>query len=166
MAGTGIITQIVGPVVDVRFEEGEIPSILNALEVRRGLPGSQAPAAAEAQAPAAAQPKVAAQPELVLEVLQHIGDNRVRCVAMEATEGLSRGLEVKDTGGSIQVPVGEEVLGRMFSVTGNIIDNRGAFSAAQYASIHRPAPGFDEQRPATEVFETGIKVIDLIAPYA
>ncbi|MDR2184628.1 MAG: F0F1 ATP synthase subunit beta [Treponema sp.] len=148
MAGTGIITQIVGPVVDVRFEEGEIPPILNALKVKREVPPA------------------AAQSGLVLEVLQHIGDNRVRCVAMEATEGLSRGLEAEDTGRPIQVPVGEEVLGRMFSVTGNVIDNRGAFTASQYASIHRPAPGFDEQRPATEVFETGIKVIDLIAPYA
>jgi F-type H+-transporting ATPase subunit beta len=146
MAGTGIITQIVGPVVDVRFEEGTIPPILNALEVVR----ETSPAA----------------PPAVLEVLQHIGDNRVRCVAMEATEGLSRGLEAKDMGRPIQVPVGEEVLGRMFSVTGKIIDNRGAFTASQYASIHRPAPGFEELRPAVEVFETGIKVIDLIAPYA
>ncbi|MDR2258421.1 MAG: F0F1 ATP synthase subunit beta, partial [Treponema sp.] len=154
MAGTGIITQIVGPVVDVRFEEGEVPSILNALEARREL------------SPAGDQSPAGAQPPVVLEVLQHIGDNRVRCVAMEATEGLSRGLEAADTGRPIQAPVGEEVLGRMFSVTGNVIDNRGAFTASQYASIHRPPPGFEEQRPATEVFETGIKVIDLIAPYA
>ncbi|MDR2020032.1 MAG: F0F1 ATP synthase subunit beta, partial [Treponema sp.] len=154
MAGTGIITQIVGPVVDVRFEEGQIPPLLNALEVQRGV------------SPAGAQNPPAAQAPVVLEVLQHIGDGRVRCVAMEATEGLSRGLAAKDTGRPIQVPVGEEVLGRMFSVTGNIIDNRGAFTASQYASIHRQAPGFEEQRPATEVFETGIKVIDLIAPYA
>jgi F-type H+-transporting ATPase subunit beta len=156
MAGTGIITQIVGPVVDVRFEEGEIPPLLNALQVRRDLSGAEA----------GAQTQAAARPPIVLEVLQHIGDNRVRCVAMEATEGLRRGLAAEDTGHAIQVPVGEAVLGRMFSVTGNIIDNRGAFTASQYASIHRPAPGFEEQRPATEVFETGIKVIDLIAPYA
>jgi F-type H+-transporting ATPase subunit beta len=157
MAGTGIITQIVGPVVDVRFEEGNIPPLLNALEVTRG------PSPAGTQAPAA-------QPPVVLEVLQHIGDNRVRCVAMEATEGLSRGLAAKDTGYPIRVPVGEAVLGRMFNVTGRIIDNLGDWpgsrGAVEYASIHRPAPGFDEQRPATEVFETGIKVIDLIAPYA
>ncbi|MDR2160051.1 MAG: F0F1 ATP synthase subunit beta [Treponema sp.] len=146
MANTGIITQIVGPVVDVRFGEGQIPSILSALEVK--------------------VPDPAGERSMTLEILQHIGDNRVRCVAMEATEGLSRGLAAEDTGHPIRVPVGEAVLGRMFSVTGKCIDNRGAFGAAEYASIHRPAPGFAEQKPATEVFETGIKVIDLIAPYA
>jgi F-type H+-transporting ATPase subunit beta len=143
MENTGYITQVVGPVVDVRFEEGKIPSILNALEVG-----------------------ISAERKLVLEVLQHIGDNRVRCVAMEATEGFSRGMEAKDTGSPVMAPVGEDVLGRMFSVTGKVIDDKGAFSAKEYASIHRGAPGFAEQRPATEVLETGIKVIDLIAPYA
>jgi F-type H+-transporting ATPase subunit beta len=139
---TGVITQIVGPVVDVRFEQDAVPGILNALEVKAG------------------------ERNMVMEVLQHIGDNRVRCVAMEATEGLSRGLPVFDTGTPIQVPVGEAVLGRMFNVTGKAIDDRGTFTAREYASIHRKAPNFEEQRPATEVFETGIKVIDLIAPYA
>jgi len=142
MANTGLIIQIVGPVVDVRFEENQVPAILNALTVRAG------------------------DRDVVLEVLQHIGDNRVRCVAMEATEGLARGLKATDTGGPIRVPVGEAVLGRMFSVTGRIIDNKGAFSSNEFASIHRAAPGFAEQRPATELLETGIKVIDLIAPYA
>ena len=146
MANRGVITQIVGPVVDVRFEEGQIPPILNALEVKIPDPGGERP--------------------MTLEILQHIGDNRVRCVAMEATEGLSRGFAAEDTGHPIRVPVGEAALGRMFSVTGKCIDDRGAFSAGEYASIHRPAPGFAEQKPATEVFETGIKVIDLIAPYA
>jgi F-type H+-transporting ATPase subunit beta len=147
MANKGYITQIMGPVVDVRFEEGAVPAILNALEVD-GLGRT-----------------------LILEVLQHIGDNRVRCVAMEATEGLSRGLEVTDTGYPIRVPVGEAVLGRMFNVIGRPIDDLGPGpskigSPVEYASIHRGAPSFEEQRPATEVFETGIKVIDLIAPYA
>jgi F-type H+-transporting ATPase subunit beta len=142
MGNIGIVTQIVGPVVDVRFEPGYIPSILNALEVKNG------------------------DQTVVLEVLQHIGDNRVRCVAMAATEGLSRGLEVADTGYPIRVPVGEAVLGRMFNVTGRPIDDRGPFTHDEYASIHRGAPSFEEQKPATEVFETGIKVIDLIAPYA
>ncbi|GHV70442.1 ATP synthase subunit beta [Spirochaetia bacterium] len=142
MANVGKITQIVGPVVDVRFEENQVPGILNALEVKQ------------------------ADRTVVMEVLQHIGDNRVRCVAMSATEGLSRGLDVTDTGNPIRVPVGEEVLGRMFSVTGKIIDDRGAFTASEYASIHRNAPGFSEQKPASEVLETGIKVIDMIAPYA
>ncbi|MDR2103446.1 MAG: F0F1 ATP synthase subunit beta [Treponema sp.] len=144
----GYITQIVGPVVDVHFEEGPVPGILNALEVNKKKPGE------------------AAGSPVVIEVLQHIGDNRVRCVAMEATEGLSRGLEVRDTGHPIQAPVGEAVLGRMFNVIGKPIDDRGPFTAGEYASIHRSAPSFADQRPATEVFETGIKVIDLIAPYA
>ncbi|GHV39051.1 ATP synthase subunit beta [Spirochaetia bacterium] len=147
MANIGHITQIVGPVVDVRFEEGGVPAILNALEIK---------------APGAA----GAEHRVVIEVLQHIGDNRVRCVAMEATEGLSRGLEVEDTGYPIRVPVGEEVLGRMFSVTGKIIDDKGAFTSKETASIHRGAPSFEEQRPATEVLETGLKVIDLMAPYS
>jgi len=151
MAKTGSIIQVVGPVVDVSFGASggkeSIPGILNALEVKadRGSDGNR---------------------KVVLEVLQHIGDNRVRCVAMEATEGLSRGMEVSDTGRPIQVPVGDEILGRMFNVTGKSIDDKGTFSAKQYASIHRSAPDFADQKPATEVFETGIKVIDLIAPYA
>ncbi|GHV75425.1 ATP synthase subunit beta [Spirochaetia bacterium] len=142
MANKGVVTQIVGPVVDVRFPEGQLPAILNALEI------------------------TVEDRTVVLEVLQHIGDNRVRCVAMEATEGLARGLPVHDTGYPIRVPVGDEVLGRMFGVTGKVIDDKGSFTAGQYASIHRAPPPFDEQKPATEVFETGIKVIDLIAPYA
>ncbi|MDR1212089.1 MAG: F0F1 ATP synthase subunit beta [Spirochaetaceae bacterium] len=147
MANTGHITQIVGPVVDARFEPSQVPSILNSLEVV--LPGPED-----------------ADRTVILEVLQHIGDNKVRCVAMEATEGLRRGLPVRDTGNPIMVPVGEAVLGRMFSVTGKPIDNKGPFSASEYISIHRAAPGFEEQKPATELLETGIKVIDLIAPYA
>jgi F-type H+-transporting ATPase subunit beta len=147
MAGLGRITQIVGPVVDVRFEKDAVPGILNALEVQT-------------------RDQSMVRPPVVLEVLQHIGDNRVRCVAMEATEGLSRGLTVVDTGYPIRVPVGEAVLGRMFSVTGKVIDDRGALTVGEYVSIHRPAPSFAEQKPATEVLETGIKVIDLIAPYA
>ena len=143
MGNKGYVTQIVGPVVDARFKEGQIPAILNALRVKTG-DGQTA----------------------TLEVLQHIGDSRVRCVAMSATEGLARGVSVEDTGGPISVPVGAEVLGRMFSVTGDPIDDKGSFSAAKYDSIHRNAPSFDEQRPATDVLETGIKVIDLIAPYA
>ena len=143
MAKSGFITQIVGPVIDVRFEEGKIPPILTALKVKSGDGRT-----------------------VVLEILQHIGDSRVRCVAMSATEGLCRGLAVEDTGRPISVPVGKEVLGRMFSVTGEPIDDKGEFTAARYDSIHRSAPGFEEQRPATEVLETGIKVIDLIAPYA
>jgi F-type H+-transporting ATPase subunit beta len=142
MGSIGKITQVTGPVVDVRFEEGQIPSILNALEIKAG------------------------ERRTILEALQHIGDNRVRCVAMEATEGLYRGMEVEDLGKPIEAPVGEDVLGRMFSVTGRVIDDKGPFRAKQYAPIHRPAPRFEDQSPATEVLETGIKVIDLIAPYS
>ncbi|GHU48019.1 ATP synthase subunit beta [Spirochaetia bacterium] len=142
MAAKGFITQIVGPVVDLRFEAGEVPALLNALEVQAG------------------------ERTVILEVLQHTGDNQVRCVAMEATEGLSRGLAAIDTGKPIQAPVGDAVLGRMFSVTGKVIDDKGGFSGIEYSSIHRSAPSFEEQKPATEVLETGIKVIDLIAPYA
>ncbi|MDR1148032.1 MAG: F0F1 ATP synthase subunit beta [Spirochaetaceae bacterium] len=151
MDNVGIITQIVGPVIDVRFKEGEVPAILNALEVNL-----QAESGITGQS----------DRKVVMEVLQHIGDNRVRCVAMSATEGLMRGLEALDTGSPIKVPVGEEVLGRMFSVTGNIIDDFGSFSCKKYETIHRDPPPFAEQKPATEVFETGIKVIDLVAPYA
>ncbi|MDR0290176.1 MAG: F0F1 ATP synthase subunit beta [Treponema sp.] len=143
MENTGYITQIVGPVVDVRFGQGKIPAILDALTVNSGDGRT-----------------------VVMEVLQHIGDSCVRCVAMSATEGLSRALAVNNTGRPISVPVGKEVLGRMFNVSGAAIDDKGAFSASQYDSIHRSAPGFEEQRPATDVLETGIKVIDLIAPYA
>jgi len=146
MGNKGYITQIIGPVVDVRFEQGQVPLILNALKVKTGGEGFNR--------------------VVTLEVLQHIGDNRVRCVAMSAAEGLSRALEVEDTGRPISVPVGKEVLGRMFSVTGDPIDDKGAFSASQYDSIHRNAPDFNELRPATALLETGIKVIDLIAPYA
>jgi F-type H+-transporting ATPase subunit beta len=128
-----------------------VPAILNALEVK-----VQAESGIEGEA----------ERTLVMEVLQHIGDNRVRCVAMSATEGLKRGLETVDTGAPIKVPVGEEVLGRMFNVTGNIIDDCGAFSCKKYESIHRLPPPFADQKPVTEVFETGIKVIDLVAPYA
>ncbi|GAB6392797.1 MAG: ATP synthase F1 subunit beta/F-type H+/Na+-transporting ATPase subunit beta [Treponematales bacterium] len=141
MSNIGYITQVVGPVVDVRFDEERIPAILNALEVKAGS-------------------------QVTLEALQHIGDGQVRCVAMSATEGLARGMEVEDSGSPIKVPVGDEVLGRMFSVTGRVIDDRGPFTAKESASIHRGAPPFADQRPAAEVFETGIKVIDLIAPYA
>ena len=138
----GVITQVMGPVVDLRFEQGAVPSLLNALKVQKD------------------------GENITLEVLQHIGDNRVRCVSMSSTEGLSRGLKATDTGHPIQVPVGSSVLGRMFDVTGNPIDNTGDFSSSTYYPIHWKAPRFEDLRPATEVFETGIKVIDLVAPYA
>jgi F-type H+-transporting ATPase subunit beta len=142
MSNIGKVTQVVGPVVDLRFPEGCVPAILNALEIKSG------------------------SRTVIAETLQHIGDDRVRCVALEATEGLSRGVDVIDTGGPLRVPVGEAVLGRMFDVAGRPIDGLGPIPSAETVSIHRAAPSFAEQKPATEVFETGIKVIDLIAPYA
>lgn len=161
VTGKGYITQIIGPVVDVRFDEKNMPAILNALVIKfNDSPGNTNKSQGDFKKSQGDNKSPA-----VLEVLQHIGDGRVRCVAMSATEGLSRGLEVEDTGSPIKVPVGTEVLGRMFSVTGNTIDDKGAFTSKEYASIHRAAPGFAEQKPATDIFETGIKVIDLIAPY-
>lgn len=137
---TGTITQIIGPVVDIRFEN-ELPGIYNALTVNNH--GT----------------------ELTLEVQQHIGLNEVRTVAMSTTDGLTRGQEVVDTGESISVPVGEAVLGRMFDVTGAPIDEKPAPKNAKRMSIHREAPEFARQSTKAEVFETGIKVIDLICPF-
>ena len=137
----GRITQVMGPVVDVRFEGG-LPAILNALETENQ--GRR----------------------LVLEAAQHLGESTVRAVAMDATEGLVRGAEVRDTGRPIEVPVGPETLGRILNVVGEPIDERGALEGARRAPIHRPAPEFVEQSTEAEVLVTGIKVIDLLAPYA
>ena len=137
----GTITQIIGPVVDVRFENGSLPSLYHALHVDQG--GTS----------------------LVLEVQQHIGLNEVRTIAMNITDGLSRGQEATDTGAPISVPVGNAVLGRMFDVTGQPIDNKPAPEGAATSPIHREAPTFDQQSTEAEVLETGIKVIDLICPF-
>ena len=137
---TGTISQIIGPVVDVKFE-GDLPAIFNALEIKHG------------------------KETLTLEVEQHIGLNEVRTIAMSSTDGLVRGQEVTDTGAPISVPVGEATLGRMFDVTGAPIDNKEAPSGAETLPIHREAPLFEEQSTETEVLETGIKVVDLICPF-
>lgn len=136
----GKISQIIGPVVDVEFE-GALPAINNALEVKKG------------------------EEALVLETAQHLGSNQVRAIAMGSTDGLKRGLEVADTGAPISVPVGEAVLGRMFDVLGRPIDGKGDFKAEKKSPIHRLAPSFEQQSTKAEVFETGIKVIDLICPF-
>ncbi len=138
----GVIVQAIGPVIDVRFSENNIPPLLMALKVTT------------------AQGK-----ELTLEVLQHIGDDTVRCIAMGATEGIQRGLTVLNTGAPIQVPVGKEVLGRMFNVLGQPIDEAGEFKAEQTHSIYNDPPKFQDQSTHAEIFETGIKVIDLLCPY-
>lgn len=139
---TGKIVQVIGPVVDVLFEGSELPKLLTAIEV----------------------PLKEEQP-LIIEVAQHIGDDRVRCVAMGSTDGLVRGMEAIDTGAPISVPVGKEVLGRMFNVLGREIDGLGEVKA-QRLPIHRAAPTFDEQQTTADMLETGIKVIDLLCPYA
>ena len=137
----GRIAQVTGAVVDVEFEGG-LPDILNALETTND------------------------GKTLVLEVAQHLGENTVRTIAMDATEGLQRGAEVKDTGSPITVPVGPGTLGRIMSVTGEAIDEAGDVVHTQRAPIHRPAPSFDEQATSAEILPTGIKVVDLLCPYA
>src|SRR4029077_5313798 len=139
----GKIVQIIGPVVDVEFS-GQLPAIYNALTVNFTVQG---------------QPV-----KLTLEVQQHLGDNWVRTVAMSTTEGLKRGYEVTDTGGPISMPVGEGVMGRVFDVTGNPVDERGPVNAEKYYPIHRPAPPLVDQSTSPQVLTTGIKVIDLICP--
>ena len=142
----GNIVQVIGPVVDVEFpDERGLPRIYNALEIEYEVYG---------------QPT-----KLTLEVQQHLGENRVRSIAMSSTEGLKRGMSVADTGGPITVPVGEAVLGRLFNVTGDAIDNRGAVNYTKRYPIHRPAPSLTEQDTTAKILETGIKVIDLICPF-
>ncbi len=140
--GVGKVIQIMGPVVDVEFPPGQLPELYNALEIYKE-DGEK----------------------LVVEVQQHLGNERVRCVAMGATDGLRRGVEARDTGAPIKVPVGKGTLGRLFNVLGEPIDGLGPVEADEYWPIHRPAPSFEEQATSTEILETGIKVIDLIAPF-
>ncbi len=141
---TGKVVQVLGPVVDVDFTD-YLPAINEALETTIKLESGDQ--------------------RLVLEVAAQLGDNRVRTIAMDMSEGLVRGQEVKATGDSIKVPVGEEVLGRIFNVVGDTVDDAGEFTCKEYRSIHRDPPPFEEQSTKTEVFETGIKVVDLLAPY-
>src|SRR2546426_1724542 len=147
--GTGKIVQVIGPVVDVEFEPGQLPAIYNALEV----PG------------AGSTDIFAYSAKLVLEVAQHLGESQVRAVAMAATDGLTRGMPVEDTGQPITIPVGKETLGRILNITGEPVDKGGPVKASKSYPIHRPAPAFDEQSTDIEMFETGIKVIDLLEPY-
>ena len=137
----GIIHQIIGPVIDVKFEPEELPELLNAIHIQ--MDGRT----------------------IVAEVAQHIGDDQVRCVALSSTDGISRGMEALDTGAPITVPVGQEVLGRLFNVLGEPIDEKGPVEAKDFCSIHKEAPKFEDQDTNSQIFETGIKVIDLIAPY-
>jgi len=138
----GTVIQVMGPVLDIRFPEGALPELLNAIEVPFG------------------------QGKVVAEVAQHIGDNVVRCIAMSSTDGLQRGIEAIDTGAAISVPVGDACLGRVFNLLGQTIDEGEQIAEGERWPIHRSAPDYDEQEPATEILETGIKVVDLICPYA
>ncbi|MDD6647765.1 MAG: F0F1 ATP synthase subunit beta [Firmicutes bacterium] len=137
----GIIHQIIGPVIDIKFREEEMPELLNAVEIE--FNGRK----------------------IVTEVAQHVGDDVARCVSLSSTDGLRRGMEAADTGEPIKVPVGKGVLGRMFNVIGETIDEKGEVETELKAAIHRAAPPFEEQDTSAHIFETGIKVIDLIAPY-
>ena len=138
----GTVIQIMGPVLDIRFADGQLPQLLSAIEVPNG------------------------ENTIIAEVAQHIGDNVVRTIAMSSTDGLQRGVEAIDTGAPITVPVGEDCLGRVFNLLGQPIDNKPAVTGAEQWPIHRSAPAYDEQESATEILETGIKVVDLICPYA
>ena len=142
----GKITQVIGPVVDVEFPPGQLPKILNALKV--------------------SNPSISGNADnLTLEVAQHLGESSVRTIAMDSTDGLVRGMDVKDTGAAIMMPVGKEVLGRILNVVGEPVDEAGPVNATKHLPIHRPPPSFVDQSTKVEIFETGIKVIDLLAPY-
>ena len=139
----GKVVQVIGPVVDIKFDSDSLPNIYNKIEIEIEIE----------------------KEKLVTEVEQHIGDDIVRTIAMEGTDRLKRGMKAVDTGSCITVPVGEEVLGRVFNVLGNTIDNAGPIDEKERYPIHRPAPSFKDQSLEPEILETGIKVIDLLAPY-
>ncbi|MCR5448265.1 MAG: F0F1 ATP synthase subunit beta [Erysipelotrichaceae bacterium] len=142
MSKTGKIVQVIGPVIDIRFDPNDLPSIRNAILIGEG------------------------DHQMTAEVAQHIGDDIVRCIAMSSTDGLMRGMDCIDTEAPISVPVGDEVLGRMFNVLGQPIDGLGPVDAKKKMPIHREAPTFAQQQTSTEILETGIKVIDLLCPYS
>jgi F-type H+-transporting ATPase subunit beta len=148
----GQITQVIGVVVDVAFDEGGLPSISNALKILKESNGGSGNGTDERN-------------EIIIEVAQHLGENTVRCVAMEPTEGLVRGMQVIDLGGPISVPVGKEVLGRVLNVIGEPVDKMGPVNTSERWPIHRDAPSLNDQSTGIEVLETGIKVIDLLEPY-
>lgn len=137
----GTVQQIIGPVIDIKFEESEMPELLNAIKIKMG------------------------ERVIVAEVAQHIGADEARCIALSSTDGMKRGIKAYDTGAPIQVPVGKDVLGRLFNVLGEPIDNRIALDHAPKMPIHASAPKYSEQDTSSSIYETGIKVIDLLAPY-
>ncbi|NTV91132.1 MAG: F0F1 ATP synthase subunit beta, partial [Clostridiales bacterium] len=138
----GHVVQVIGPVIDVKFESGELPNIYNAISIdNKGT-------------------------KIVSEVVQHLGNQMVRCVAMSSTDGMIRGMEAIDSGAPITIPVGKETLGRVLNVLGEPVDKKGPVNATEHWPIHRSPPPFEDQLPATDILETGIKVVDLLAPYA
>ena len=148
MANKGKVVQVIGPVVDIEFQAGELPSILNAVHIT-GKAGKDSDI------------------DVVGEVMQHLGDNMTRCIAMSSTDGIVRGMDAEDTGAPIKVPVGEECLGRVFNVLGETVDHNPApVGNKEFWPIHRPAPKFEDQQTSREILDTGIKVVDLIAPYS
>ena len=134
----GKVIQVIGPVVDIEFLEGHLPDLYNAIVIK--------------------------EKGITMEVMQHLGDNRVRCVALSSTDGMQTGMKAVDTGAPIKVPVGPATLGRMFNVVGEPIDEKGPLEAEEWWPIHRKPPSFDELRPSAEILETGLKVLDLLAP--
>ncbi|MFQ5701025.1 MAG: F0F1 ATP synthase subunit beta, partial [Acidobacteriota bacterium] len=147
MGAIGRVVQVIGPVIDIKFEEDQLPAVYNAVVVR-GEPGESV-----------------VDINVTAEVAQHLGDARVRCVAMEPTDGMVRGMKAEDTGRPITVPAGPEVLGRILNVIGNPVDKLGPVKAKTHLPIHRGAPTFEEQSTEIEMFETGLKVVDLLQPF-
>jgi F-type H+-transporting ATPase subunit beta len=147
-AGVGRVVQVIGPVLDVEFPEGHLPAIYNAVVVKE-----------EAS-------KTGVAIDVIAEVAQHLGENRVRCISMKPTDGMVRGMKAVDTGAPISVPVGDETLGRIMNVIGEPVDNRGPINAKEHWSIHREPPRYEDQSTEVEMFETGIKVVDLLEPYS
>src|SRR5512141_2301194 len=143
----GRVVQIIGPAVDVQFDEGYLPPIYTAVRIKDDKELGKVPI------------------DVVVEVANHIGENQVRCIAMKPTDGMVRGMKAMDTGAPISVPVGRETLGRILNVLGEPVDNKGPVNSKEHWSIHREPPKFDEQSTNIEMFETGIKVIDLLEPY-
>ena len=143
MANIGRVVQVMGPVVDVRFPEGQLPAIYNAIKIQ----------------------DEARSINLTCEVAQHLGDDTVRTVALSSTDGLVRGMPAIDTGAPITVPIGRATLGRLFNLLGEPIDEKGPVNADRFAPIHKPAPALEEQNVRTEILETGLKVIDLLCPF-
>ncbi|OWZ84606.1 F0F1 ATP synthase subunit beta [Natranaerobius trueperi] len=153
----GKVQQIIGPAVDIEFEKGKLPELYNAVTIKAGLNERGEPVSYE---------EGQNQIDLTLEVVQHLGDEVVRCVAMGSTDGIVRGMQAHDTGEPIKVPVGEPTLGRVFNILGDPIDGREAVEGEDQYPIHRPSPKFEDQETSTEILETGIKVLDLLVPYS